>query len=657
MAAPTTDLGSGPGSRVFGRALGLGLALLWVGALLSPAVSALMPLPLAPLLGAAGVFVGLNLDRLWARLPGGEALLGLADADPFAGRRWIGALALYLAVRAPLLIDPSYGADPDAWRLVSTGNALWREGVYQASRLPGYPVPELLLSPFVAFAGPQLTKLAVAAVGFGALLGFDRLGRALGARPMGLATLILAMAPTFIVQSASAMDYVFALGALLAAALAVAQGRVFAGAGWMGVAFASRVTSALYGAPLVIWARARGAQWKSVAQLALFGAQAGAVLFIPVMARYQLGFLEASGAAPSLEGASAAALGATGLPVLLALGVALGDQLRPSPSPVALMDRRFLAASAALGLLVFALLPLQAGYLLPALTLLLLLGAATLRPQALVILGLAGLLSLGVDAFPGSVRGEVATRAAMLDAGADVRAAVVKPGSVVLLGSSTATVMDVLYDDLVPFEAAGPWKRILHDPATDVRYVGHMSERLFEAARDEGRTVYVWSPAVEEWTLATYGYSPLGEGAVMLHGKTSADRARKQVESWVVRPKEAASQVKAKGERVEIRALEQGVVRACLSPNTPVDAARVAKGEVALSGEGERPGFKLVVLWLDEQGEKVGTSTLANARQGALTDEINTPLTPPAGAVEAQLCASVEGAGLTATLTNLELTR
>ena len=184
-----------------------------------------------------------------------------------------------------------------------------------------------------------------------------------------------------------------------------------------------------------------------------------------------------------------------------------------------------------------------------------------------------------------------------------------------------------------------------------------LAERMFGVARAEGRTGYVWSPAVEEWTLEIYGYSPLGEGAVMLHGKTSADRARKQVESWVVRPKEAASQVKAKGERVEIRALEQGVVRACLSPNTPVDAARVAKGEVALSGEGERPGFKLVVLWLDERGDKVGTTTLANARQGALTDEINTPLTPPAGAVEAQLCASVEGAGLTATLTRLELTR
>ena len=88
MAAPTTDLGSGPGSRVYGRALGLALVLLWGATLLSPAVSALMPLPLAPLLGAAGVFVGLNLDRLWARLPGGEALFGLADADPIAGLRW-----------------------------------------------------------------------------------------------------------------------------------------------------------------------------------------------------------------------------------------------------------------------------------------------------------------------------------------------------------------------------------------------------------------------------------------------------------------------------------------------------------------------------------------------------------------------------------------
>lgn len=653
MAAPTTDPGPGPGSRVLGRALGLGLALIWAAMLVSPAVTERLPLPLAPLLGAAAVALGLNLDRMSARLPD----LGWADADPFAGRRWIAALVFTLALRAPLLLDPSYGADPDAWRMVSTGHALWREGVYQASRLPGYPVPELLLSPLVAFCGPQISKLAVALVGFAALFAFDRLGRALGVRAMGLATAVLATAPTFIVQSSAVMDYVFALGALLAAALAVAQGRTLLGAGWVGVAFASRLTSALAGPPLVVWARLRGGTLKQAAQLALFGAQAGAVLFMPVMARYQMGFLQVSGAPASVEGASAAALGAIGLVPLLALGVALGDQLRPAPSPVSALDRGFLAINAVLFLGVFAVLPIQAGYLLPALTFLLLLGASTLRPQVLLILGLAGALSLGLDTMPGSVRGERLTRAAQLESADEVRAAAVEPGSVVLLGSSVAALVDARDDDLVPFEQPGPWKRILYDPATDVRYVARMPERLFEAARAEGRAVYVWSQAAEEWTVQNYGYSPLASGGVLLHGRSQDDRARKQAESWVTRPREAADRVEVKGRRVQISGWSQGVVRACLSPSAPVEAARRARGAVTLSGDPGPRGFKLVVLWLDADASKVGATPLLTGGADGRPVMLDAPLSPPAGAVEAQLCASVDGAALSATLTDVELSR
>lgn len=657
MASPPTETGTSALTRGASSALALLLFVAWVLAVSSPAVTALIPAPYAPILAGILVLVGVGVQRLSEGAPWSDTLERWADLDLFAGRRWVLTALVYLVLRAPLLLDGSYGADPDAWRMVSTGVTLWEEHSYQASRLPGYPVPEILLSPFVAFGGPQLSKLAVAAVGFALLYAFDRLGRALGARTMGLATLALATSPTFLVQTTSVIDYVFSLGALLAAMLTVARGQILPAAGWIGVAFASRVTSALYALPLLAWARARGEGWLRVGQLALFGAQAAAILFIPVLARYQAGFVEVPGAEPSLALASASILGAFGLAPLLAVGLLLGDRLRPAVSPVAWVDRAMVATGAAVGLTLFALLPQEAGYLLPPLVLLLLLAAATVRPAALALLALAGLLSLAVDTQPGSVRGEAAARAQQLQTIDEVLGTEVDHGSLVLLGSATYATLSAVSTRLVPFEDAGPWKRVLHDPDSDVRYVPHLPQRLFEAAQGEGRTVYVWSPSDDAFTSNNYGFSPLKAGAILLHGRSENDRERKRKEGWEARPREAVAYVTQSGREVELRGWSEGVVRACLTPTTPVDGARRVKGAWSLEGQVDKGGFKLLVIWQDAAGAKVGTTPVVAGRQATEEQAITLDLTPPEGAAEAQLCASLDGVGMRATLDDVGLER
>src|SRR4051794_13502592 len=56
--------------------------------------------------------------------------------------------SLFLVARAPYL-GFGYGTDPDAWRVALTGHYLMEHGKYFPSRLPGNPLHELILAPFI----------------------------------------------------------------------------------------------------------------------------------------------------------------------------------------------------------------------------------------------------------------------------------------------------------------------------------------------------------------------------------------------------------------------------------------------------------------------------------------------------------------------------
>lgn len=137
--------------------------LVWLGLLASPAVERLLPEGWPLPLGLALLAVGAGMARRWERLPGAGALARLGEADPFSRRVIALTLGFYLGLRAILLLDGSFGADYDSFRVANAAALLWREGRYQVSRFPGYPVPEIALSPLVALGGPVLAKLGAAA--------------------------------------------------------------------------------------------------------------------------------------------------------------------------------------------------------------------------------------------------------------------------------------------------------------------------------------------------------------------------------------------------------------------------------------------------------------------------------------------------------------
>lgn len=495
----------------------LGLAVLaWLGLLASPAVERLLPEGWPLPLGLALLALGAGMARRWERLPGAGALARLGEADPFSRRVIALTLGFYLGLRAILLLDGSFGADYDSFRVANAAALVWREGRYQVSRFPGYPVPEIALSPLVALGGPVLAKLGAAAVGFGALFAFDRLGRALGAPRMGLVTLTLATAPMFVVQTSGVMDYVFALGALLAALLAVARGGAARGGLWIGLGFACRITTAIYGLPMLLLARARGASGPRLVAMAATGALTGLTLYAPTWVTYGRRALTFSDVPSDLDHASTAALGAFGLWPLLAVGLLLGDALRPSPAVVAVADRSALALAAALGCVAFGMMPLDAGYLLPPLTLGLLLAGAVSRPAPLGLLLVAGLVSLMSDEGRGSLAFEHGQRARQLSAYALARSEALPPGAVLVLGGGELAVMGALGQDLEPMDPHGPWRGALRDPETDVRYLRRLSEATLRHIERDGREIYLIRASLDRALSRALGASLLEGGARVL---------------------------------------------------------------------------------------------------------------------------------------------
>ncbi len=636
------------------------LVALWSGALRSPALPDELPAAQALPLGLALLALGLALGPWLASTRAGQAVTRLAGMDLFGGRRPIFLLFAYLALRLPLLRGESYGADPDAWRVAASALRVWTDQTYAVSRFPGYPVVEIGLAPVLALGGAVGAKLAISLISFAGLWSFDRLGRRLGSPIMGLATLCLAVSPLFVISSSSVMDYAVALTGLLGSLLALADGHSGRAGALLGLAFGSRVTSAAFGLPFLLWSRATGAPWRLPLSFGIVAAISGILAFSPVLAVSGSRFLNLPPAAPDAPQAAQAVLATTGLLPLLALGFALGDALRglaPLPSPAVgtpTLNRGLALSVLLLSLAIFSRLPLQAGYLLPALAAGVLLLSLSVRAPSLLVVTLATVFAFSHEETPGSVRMEIAARADQMERVRFVTAIAVEPHAIVILGGAQYAVVEGL-----PLGLREPptdrWGRGRWEEARDLTFVPRLSKRSFERAREAGQPVYVWSEQVDAWTKKIYGYSPIEAGAELLTAQRAAIASEQGQSSWQA-PRALARFVEADGAELRLQGAPESPTRACLKPFVPVARAGHASGKVTLlSGADEAASLRVELTWKDAQGANVGTRRLVNLRAPGDGVSLDEPLDPPATAKTARLCAQVQGDGAVAVLAGLSL--
>ncbi len=343
-------------------------------------------------------------------------------------------LALAFAVlltRLPFL-GPGAGNDNDGWFLVNAAREIAATGRYTTSRFPGYPVQEWLASLVVrAGGGVWLIDLLSASACAACVFVFARLLRRIGAPDAAWLAAALAFVPAVAIASVSAMDYLFALAFVLAAAHARVTGRVVLMGLWLGLAIGTRLTSVVLVPALVLLpipeAQAHGETRRLSAALAL-AALIAAACYVPAYQRYGAGFLQfvdplhtgstpldfltgflhldRSPFPPALVIGQATAL-LWGVPGTIALFVAFvlrrsrrSDERAPLASPRVL---HACLAAIACELVLYLRLPHDEGYLIPLVPFVLIVLArrATTTARRVVIAAL--LLSpfvLGVDAIP-----------------------------------------------------------------------------------------------------------------------------------------------------------------------------------------------------------------------------------------------------------------
>lgn len=154
----------------------------------------------------------------------------------------------YLISRIPWL-NEGYGTDPDAWRVALTADYLWDEGKYYPSRLPGYPLHELVtagvtketfgLEPWV------LSNLSTVLISIIGVYFFAMLAKKLELPNRGALTLAFAFAPLLWINSVMTMDYMWALTFMMGAYLALLYGAPNLAGFTLGIAGGFRLTSLL----------------------------------------------------------------------------------------------------------------------------------------------------------------------------------------------------------------------------------------------------------------------------------------------------------------------------------------------------------------------------------------------------------------------------
>lgn len=276
--------------------------------------------------------------------------------------------------RLPFLSASSVGLDPDAARVALAARHLATAGEYVASRFPGYPLHEVG-SALGWFGGP-LALNGMTALWSGVAAGFLGLVlRRLDVRAYAPGALAFALTPVVFVNSVVAMDYLWSLAFVLAGLYFVVAARSVIAGGCIGLATAARLTASLAVLPLVwlLCAQAEGGKRRErVIQFGLAAVVFAAPWYLLPLVTYGPGFLRFyDGTLPLHVALHRATLGVWGPVGFAAVAIAMGFALVRGRAPRHRRVEQAALAGAILYVIVFIRLPLEAGYLIPAVPLVL----------------------------------------------------------------------------------------------------------------------------------------------------------------------------------------------------------------------------------------------------------------------------------------------
>jgi hypothetical protein len=291
--------------------------------------------------------------------------------------------------RIPFL-SGGYGNDWDSWEIASAAREIAVTGTYTASRLPGYPLPELFYS--LAWDGGYFLFNAItAAIGAVGIGFFSLILHKLGSRDSILASIALAFIPVIYINSTVTHDYIWASSFFLVSMYFAMHSRGLVSGLFLGLAIGSRITSAFLLLPLgmIAWdCSEETEQRNTMVGLSLTASLIGVLCYVPVFMTYGWDFLTlpTPGSPPLLAVVRVFTFQVWGGVGLIAVGIAAiclflqrFQPNRTAKSLSASSGQAFAWLTAiALYLVIFFLLPHEAGYLIPALPFIVLLLACFL---------------------------------------------------------------------------------------------------------------------------------------------------------------------------------------------------------------------------------------------------------------------------------------
>ena len=194
------------------------------------------------------------------------------------------AVGICLAAYLPFVLL-GYGTDIDVAAVLESGRRWIDHGDYAVSRVPGAAIHEVSTAFLDDLGGPVLVNLASVLFAGLALWGVQDLLRREGSRISGLAVLVLATNPWFWIAATSLGDFAWALGLLMAGAVACRRDHRVLGGVLFALATGCRLSTVfLAGAWLLAERIGRAESRPSVRSTMITGSITvllGAVCFVP----------------------------------------------------------------------------------------------------------------------------------------------------------------------------------------------------------------------------------------------------------------------------------------------------------------------------------------------------------------------------------------
>ncbi len=213
-----------------------------------------------------------------------SVLDGTMKNSSLSRTRWMLLILLVALSRLPFLFA-GYGSDADAWLVAYSGSQFWNTGIYEVSRFPGYPLHEIIMAPFVVFGGAPLGNTITLFVAFALLFSWKQLAERQMRFP-ALSILCLAFAPLLWKNSATMMDYVWGLLAMILALHAALNKKTWLSGILIGIAAGFRPFNILLIIPLVVLLLSTGFAKRSIFVCIVAALLSSASAFLPVILRY-----------------------------------------------------------------------------------------------------------------------------------------------------------------------------------------------------------------------------------------------------------------------------------------------------------------------------------------------------------------------------------